>query len=134
MTANEVSRLHLRLKGENEMDNAEVLKEKKTFKLLDEPISFQLSHHFNNLMTYFHPENMNLRKDGDENYSYHIVDILATFEWLIANPQYGEQMLETNVFRFVLPMEFRVAQIVQHYGVETIKNYIKLIYGKGKVG
>lgn len=112
----------------------EITKEKKEFKLLNEPVAMQLAFHFNNLVTYFHSSNELVRYGWDTKLEFSTEDILNSFDWVMANPQYIEDLFLEKYARAIFPLEFRVAQLINHYGAESIKNYIALVYGENRVG
>lgn len=106
---------------------AVVGKEIKQFKLSNEPVMFALSYHFNNVFTYFSPCNEGIRIDNDKSVYAYPAQILSVFQWLLHNEQYVESYIE---MRHIAPIEFRCAQMIQHYGSKTIKEWIELFYGK----
>lgn len=99
----------------------------KQFKLMDEANLFVISMHFRNLLTYFHPENIHVRADRDKSISANTRHILNTFDFLFLNTQF---ISEYSQMRDQTPIEFRCVQLIQYYGEETIKAYIRTIYAE----
>lgn len=114
-------------------NNVEVVVEKKKeFELLSESANMQLAIHFRNLTSYFSP-NSETRHPWDMGATFSTDDILNSFDFMICNPQYIEELFLQQFMRQILPLEFRVAQIVQYYGAASVREYINLIYNR-KVG
>ena len=103
----------------------------KKFKLENEPVLFAMSIHFNNLFTYFHPENESIRNEMDKSIYEKPSNILAVMKWLLYNDVWVEAYLD---MRNINPIEFRCSQLIQYYGVEQVKSWINLFYGKERVG
>ncbi len=109
------------------VENQENKKFIRSFRLADEPVVCALSYHFNNIFTYFHPENEEIRLETDKGIYAHTSHILSVFQWLIHNEGYIEVYTE---MRHAAPIEFRCAQMIQYYGPKAIKEWIELIFGK----
>lgn len=83
------------------------------FKLSNEPVDYQLTVHFSNLVQYADSTKPVLNAVND----------ICRFESCIA--------IYLNS-RKTSPIHFRCAQLISHYGKDVILNYIKMIYGENK--
>lgn len=100
------------------------------FKLEQEPVDYQITRHVLNLIAQFHPVNAENQVVNISNLplqSRHPHEIITEFCVILTNPQQIEFYLEVAQW---WPMEFRCAQLVQHYGVEKMTAWIKMFYGK----
>lgn len=99
------------------------------FKLDNEPVVYTLSIHFNNLFAYFHPKNEAERNDMDKGTSALPHNIIEITRWLLYNEQYLDAYLD---MRTVVPLSFRCAQLIKHYGTSEIANWLLLFYGNNE--
>lgn len=98
----------------------------------EQPMDYQLTVHFNNLITYFHPNNSHLRADHDKPYWSTIEQMIPAIEALRNDPQLVQDQLTC---RYSHPIGFRLAQMISYYGPAKVKYYCQLIYrgvGHGK--
>ena len=97
------------------------------FKLEREPVDYQITRHVLNLIAQFHPSNQSKDIHLFPFTSRQPHEIITEFCIILTNPQQIEFYLEVQQW---WPMEFRCAQLVQHYGVEKMTSWIKMFYGK----
>jgi hypothetical protein len=100
---------------------------RNTFKLLNQPMDYQIGYHMSNLIGYFHPLNTELRHSNDKEFCYPTSRILAVFEELINNPFLLEASL---VSRWSAPLQYRCANMLRHYGVTKMAYWLYLVYHK----
>lgn len=110
-----------------------VKKERKDFALNTQPCYYQLSIHFNNLFKCFRAGNEEVRHEWDQKAKHSTEEILNTIGVVIHQRDILADFFQDKAMRKIFPMEFRVQQLINHYGVEAIVDYIQLIYGH-KVG
>ncbi len=98
----------------------------RQFRLQESPVDVQLTYHIAGLMTYFHSQNKDVRNPIDKNHFSNTADVLKTMDLFIMHPFLIEEFL---TMRQLCPLEFRVAQLFQHYGPEKLQYWLELVYG-----
>lgn len=84
------------------------------FPLFGQPVSYQLTIHFNNLITYALE-------------SYHKDDVVTLFTMLCDDPAWASQCL---AMRNQDPVKFRAAQMIEFYGAKAILSHVKAVYSQ----
>lgn len=112
----------------------------KDFKLNSEPTTIQLTYHFANIVTYFHPDNKHLRTglgpDVDVTMSAdEVVFWMRRMTAVDSQAQGNTVPLDYENFRWIMPVQFRITQLIQHYGKEHVRAWVNLVHGShtGKI-